>query len=392
VDTPLVEEGFTMNARTPVIVAARRTPFGRRNGGLSQVHPTALLATVHDAVLHDAGLEPRDVDVVMTGAVTQIGEQAYNVGRVSVLSGGWPVDIPAFTINAQCGSSHQAVNLAASAIAAGDADIVVASGVESMSRVALGSDRAEGLGDVLDAEFRARYEVTGAGESADRIAEKWGITREECDAFSRRSHARAASARQATRPQLVPVTSDGVEYTDDECIRETSLAKLATLKPAFRPDGYHTAATSSPITDGAAAVLLMSSERAAALGLEPLAAVSTQALVGVDPVLKLTGPIPVTARLLERSGLALSDIDSFEINEAFSSVVLAWLREYKVDAARVNPDGGAIALGHPVGATGARLIGAAAHRLRRTGGRRALVAMCVGGGMGTGTILEAVPR
>lgn len=391
-DTPLVEEGFTMNARTPVIVAARRTPFGRRNGGLSQVHPTALLATVHDAVLHDAGLEPRDVDVVMTGAVTQIGEQAYNVGRVSVLSGGWPVDIPAFTINAQCGSSHQAVNLAASAIAAGDADIVVASGVESMSRVPLGSDRTSGFGDVLDAEFRARYEVTSAGEAAERIAERWGISREECDAFSWQSHARAAAARETTSAQLVPLVDEGVTYADDECIRETSLEKLSSLKAAFRPDGYHTAASSSPITDGAAAVLLMSRERAEALGLEPLAAVSSQAFVGVDPVMKLTGPIPVTARLLARSGLTLSDFDSFEINEAFASVVLAWLREYDVDDSLVNPDGGAIALGHPVGATGARLIGTAAHRLRRTGDRRALIAMCVGGGMGTGTILESVSR
>jgi len=190
----------------------------------------------------------------------------------------------------------------------------------------------------------------------------------------------------------VPVADEGVIYADDECIRETSLAKLSSLKTAFRPDGYHTAASSSPITDGAAAVLLMSRERAVAEGLEPLAAVSSQAFVGVDPVLKLTGPIPVTARLLARSGLGLSDFDTFEINEAFASVVLAWLREYDVDASRVNPDGGAIALGHPVGATGARLIGTAAHRLQRTGGRRALIAMCVGGGMGTGTILEAVPR
>lgn len=381
-----------MNKRTPVIVAARRTPFGRRDGGLSQVHPTALLGAVHDAVLRDAGLAPSAVDSVMTGAVTQIGEQAYNVARVSVLAGGWPVEIPALSINAQCGSSQQAVNLAASAIAAGDADVVVASGVESMSQVPLGSDRADGLGDVLDPRFRERYEVTSAGEAAERIAERWGITREECDAFSRRSHARAASARNVTSPQLVPLTHDGVTHQDDECIRNTSLAKLASLKAAFRPEGFHTAASSSPITDGAAAVLLMSSDRAAAEGLEPLAAVSAQAFVGVDPVMKLTGPIPVTARLLERSGLVISDFDSFEINEAFASVVLAWLREYRVDAARVNPEGGAIALGHPVGATGARLIGTAAHRLRRTGGQRALVAMCVGGGMGTGTILEAVPR
>ncbi|XVQ06388.1 thiolase family protein [Spirillospora sp. CA-255316] len=381
-----------MNERMPVIVAARRTPFGRRDGGLSRFHPTALLAAVHDAVLHDSGLEPGDVDVVMTGAVTQIGEQAYNVGRVSVLSGGWPVDVPAVSINAQCGSSQQAVNLAASAIAAGDADIVVASGVESMSRVPLGSDRAADFGDVLDAAFRARYEATSAGEAAERIAERWGISREECDAYSWRSHARAAAASDATRAQLVPVTYEGVTYADDECIRETGLEKLSSLKPAFRPDGYHTAASSSPITDGAAAVLLMSRERSTALGLEPLAAVTSQAFVGVDPVMKLTGPIPVTARLLARSGLTLADFDSFEINEAFASVVLAWQREYDVDASRVNPDGGAIALGHPVGATGARLIGTAAHRLRRTGGGRALIAMCVGGGMGTGSILEAVPR
>jgi len=378
--------------RMPVVVAARRTPFGRRGGGLSRFHPTTLLAAVHDAVLHDSGLRPDDVDVVMTGAVTQIGEQAYNVGRVSVLSGGWPVAIPAFTINAQCGSSHQAVNLAASAIAAGDADIVVASGVESMSRVPLGSDRAEGLGDVLDAEFRARYESTAAGEAAERIAEKWGISREECDAFSWQSHARAAAAREVTSAQIVPMAAEGVTHVDDECIRETSLEKLSSLQTAFRPDGYHSAASSSPITDGAAAVLLMSHERATALGLEPLAAVASQAFVGVDPVMKLTGPIPVTARLLARSGLTLADFDSFEINEAFASVVLAWQREFDVDASRVNPDGGAIALGHPVGATGARLIGTAAHRLRRVGSGRALVAMCVGGGMGTGTILEALPR
>ncbi len=381
-----------MDDRTPVIVAALRTPFGRKAGALSGVHPVDLLAGVQTAALEAAGLLPGDVDLVITGAVTQIGEQAYNIGRVALLAGGWPQEVPAISVDAQCGSSHAAVNLAASHVAAGSADIVVASGVESMSRVPLGSDRELGPGDVLTPGYLDRYEQTSAGESAERIAEKWAITREQCDAFALRSHQRAREARAAVEStEIAPVTmADGSVVTQDEGIRDSSLEKLSTLNPAFRENGVHTPASSSPVTDGAAAVVVMSAAEARRRGVRPLARIVAQTMVGVDPTLKLTGPIPATTNLLEKSGLSIDDIDLFEINEAFSSVVLAWQQEIGADWQKVNRNGGAIAIGHPVGATGARLITAAVHDLVRSGDRYALVAMCTGGGLGTGTILERI--
>ncbi|GAA1002902.1 acetyl-CoA acyltransferase [Acrocarpospora pleiomorpha] len=384
-----------MDDREAVIVSARRTPFGRRRGGLSTVHPAELLAGVHAAALESAGLTSTDVDLVLTGAVTKIGEQAYNIGRIAVLTGGMPVEVPAVTLDAQCGSSQQAVNMAASSIAAGTADIVLASGVESMSRVPLGSDRELGAGDPLTDRYREQYPVVSAGESAEMIAEKWGISRAECDEFAWNSHQRALRARAAGAfdAEIAPVVAeDGVRVTADEPVRDSSLDDLRALKPAFRADGFHTAASSSPITDGAAAVVVMSAAAARARGLRPLARIAGQSIVGVDPTLRLTGPIPVTRALLDSTGLTLDDIDLFEVNEAFASVVLAWLREYDVDPARVNRNGGAIALGHPVGATGARLVTTAVHDLVRTGARRALVAMCTGGGLGTGTVLERIAR
>ena len=379
-----------MADRTPVIVAARRTPMGRRRGALSGVHPQELLATAHQAALDSAHLDGSELSLVLTGCVTKIGEQAYNVGRLAALGGGIPQEVPAVTLDAQCGSSQQAVNMAASAIMSGAADIVLASGVESMSRIPLGSDRELGPGDALTESYRQRYEVVSAGESAERIAELWQVTRAECDAFGWRSHQNALAAQRsgAFDAEIVPVVRpDGTKVDRDEGVRDNELASLARLRPAFREDGFHTAATSSPINDGAAAVVIMTRDEARARGLEPLARIAAQSIVGVDPTIRLTGPIPATAQLLARSGLAITDFDLFEVNEAFASVVLAWMHEYSPDPARVNRNGGAIALGHPVGATGARLITTAVHDLVRSNSQRALVAMCCGGGLGTGTVL-----
>jgi len=376
--------------RTAVIVAARRTPIGRRAGALSGVHPQELLATANRAALDSAHLDGSELSLVLTGCVTKIGEQAYNVGRLATLGGGIPKEVPAVTLDAQCGSSQQAVNMAASAIMSGAADIVLASGVESMSRIPLGSDRELGPGDALTESYRRRYEVVSAGESAERIADLWKITRAECDEFAWRSHQKALAAQRngAFDAEIVTVVrQDGTKIDRDEGVRDNELASLGQLKPAFREDGFHTAATSSPINDGAAAVVIMTRDEARARGLEPLARIAAQSIVGVDPTIRLTGPIPATAQLLARSGLAMTDFDLFEVNEAFASVVLAWMREYRPDPARVNRNGGAIALGHPVGATGARLITTAVHDLVRSNERRALVAMCCGGGLGTGTVL-----
>jgi len=376
--------------RTAVIVAARRTPIGRRAGALSGVHPQELLATANRAALDSAHLDGSELSLVLTGCVTKIGEQAYNVGRLAALGGGIPQEVPAVTLDAQCGSSQQAVNMAASAIMSGAADIVLASGVESMSRIPLGSDRELGPGDALTESYRRRYEVVSAGESAERIADLWKITRAECDEFAWRSHQKALAAQRngAFDAEIVTVVrQDGTKIDRDEGVRDNELASLGQLKPAFREDGFHTAATSSPINDGAAAVVIMTRDEARARGLEPLARIAAQSIVGVDPTIRLTGPIPATAQLLARSGLAMTDFDLFEVNEAFASVVLAWMREYRPDPARVNRNGGAIALGHPVGATGARLITTAVHDLVRSNERRALVAMCCGGGLGTGTVL-----
>jgi acetyl-CoA C-acetyltransferase len=384
-----------------VIVEAVRSPIGRRGGGLSTVHPADLLGAVQRACVERAGIDPAAVDQVIGGCVTMSGEQSFNIARTAWLAAGLPMSVAATTVDSQCGSSQQATNLGAGLVASGAADVVLTCGVESMSRIPLGSATKAGPGRPLPKSYYAQYELTSQFEGAERIAEKWGIGREEADAFGLESQARAGRAWQEGRyeREVVPVdapvldtdgkpTGDTVHVARDEGLRETSMEKLAALKPVAREDGIHTAGTSSQISDGAAAVLLMSAEKAAALGLRARAAITHQCLIGVDPVLMLTGPIDATHRLLERSGLGMADVDTVEINEAFASVVLAWERELKPDMEKVNPNGGAIALGHPVGCTGARLITTALHELERTDGTVGLVTMCCGGGLGSGTIIE----
>jgi acetyl-CoA acetyltransferase family protein len=372
-----------------MIVAARRTPFGRRGGALSSEHPHTLLAAAQRAALDAAGLDAAELDLVVTGCVTQVGEQAYNIGRLAALAAGYPVEVPGMTIDAQCGSSQQAVNIAAALVETGTADVVLASGVESMSRVPLGHARSSGPGDALSDAYRDRFEDISPGESAERIADLWGSTRGQCDAWALRSQSLAARARDEGRltAEIAPIVTEDGAVDTDEGIRATSAEKLADLEPTFREDGCHTAASSSQLSDGAAAVLVMSDAAATRRGLEPMARIAGQAIVGVDPVLRLTGPIPVTRRLLDGMRMTADDIDLYEVNEAFASVVLAWLAESEADPERVNVNGGAIALGHPVGATGARLITTAAHELVRRGSSSALVAMCCGTGLGTGTVL-----
>jgi acetyl-CoA C-acetyltransferase len=386
-----------------VIVEAVRTPVGKRNGGLSTVHPVDLLAAAQRAVVERSGVDPTEIGQVITGCVSQVGEQAFNIGRTAWLTAGLPLTVANTTVDTQCGSSQQATNLGTALVAAGVVDAAVAGGVEVMSRVPIGaSGRKElGLGIPIPRSYFPQYEMTSQFEGAERIADKWGITRADTDAFGFRSQQRAAAAWAEDRfgPQIVSIEAPELDgegkptgttrtISRDEGLRETTLEKLATLKPVAREDGVHTAGSSSQISDGAAAVLLMSAERAAALGLRPRARIVDTCLVGVDPILMLTGPIDATERLLERNGLSASDIDVAEINEAFASVVLAWQKELGFTDAQTNPNGGAIALGHPLGGTGAVLLTKALHELERTGGRYGLVSMCCGGGIGTGTIIE----
>ena len=386
-----------------VIVDAVRTPVGRRNGGLSTVHPAELLGGPLRALFERTGVDPAAVGQVVGGCVSQIGEQSYNIARTAWLSAGFPLATAATTVDAQCGSSQQAANLAASLVASGTVDMVVACGVESMSRIPIGSNSSKklGFGVAVPKSYFSHYEFTSQFEGAERIAEKWGVTRADTDEFGLRSQQLAAKAwaegrfdTQITSVEAPLVDEEGKPTGEtrtvsrDEGMRETSLDGLAALKPVGRPDGVHTAGSSSQISDGAAAVLMTTPERAAALGLTPKARVVDHCLVGVDPVLMLTGPIDATNLLLDRNGIGIGDIDVFEINEAFASVVLAWQREVKADPDAVNPNGGAIALGHPLGGTGVVLITKALHELERSGGRRALVSMCCGGGLGTGTLIE----
>jgi acetyl-CoA C-acetyltransferase len=386
-----------------VIVEAVRSPLGRRNGGLAGVHPAELLGAVQRAAVERAGLDPERVGQVVGGCVTQTGEQTFNVARTAWLNAGLPFEVAGTTADAQCGSSQQATNLAAALVAAGVVDVALACGVESMSRVPLGAAVSQGPGRPLPKSYFDRFEFTSQFEAAERIADKWGISRADCDRFGLQSQQRAQAAWREGRfeREVLPIDAPDLEDGEptgtthrvdrDEGLRETSLEALAALKPVARPDGVHTAGTSSQITDGAAAVLLASASAAAELGLRPRARIVDQCLVGVDPVLMLTGPIDATHRLLDRTRLTMSEFDTVEINEAFASVVLAWEQELHPDPATVNPNGGAIALGHPVGATGARLITTALHELERTDGRYGLVTMCCGGGLGTGTILERLP-
>jgi acetyl-CoA C-acetyltransferase len=386
-----------------VIIDAVRTPVGRRDGGLSSVHPAELLGTALTALMARTGIDPAVVGQVVSGCVSQIGQQSFNIARTAWLAAGLPLTTAASTVDSQCGSSQQAANLAASLVASGVVDVAVAAGVESMSRVPIGSNSSKklGFGVPIPKSYFPRYEFTSQFEGAERIAEHWGITREETDAFGLRSQQLAAEAWNEGRfdTQITPVevavrdaegqpTGDTVQCRRDEGLRQTTAEGLAALKPVARPDGVHTAGTSSQISDGAAALLLTTPQRAEQLGLAPRARVTHQCLVGVDPVFMLTGPIDATNLLLERAGIGIADIDLFEINEAFASVVLAWERELKPDPASVNPNGGAIALGHPLGGTGVILLTKALHELERSSSRRALVSMCCGGGLGTGTLIE----
>ena len=383
-----------------VIIEAVRSPLGRRNGGLASVHPVELLGAVQRETIERAGIDPGAVGQVVGGCVTQTGEQTFDIARSAWLTAGLPIEVAGTTVDAQCGSSQQATNLAAALIAAGVVDVALACGVESMSRVPLGVAVSNGPGRPLPKPYFERFEYTSQFEGAERIAEKWGISREDCDRFGLWSQQRAQGAWAEGRFEREVLPFDAPDLEDgkptgsthhvarDEGLRETSLKALAALKPVARPDGVHTAGTSSQITDGAAAVQLASADRAAELGLRARARVVDQCLVGVDPVLMLTGPIDATQRLLARTGMRMDDLDTVEINEAFASVVLAWERELHPDPERVNPNGGAIAIGHPVGATGARLVTTALHELERADGHFGLVTMCCGGGLGTGTIVE----
>ena len=389
--------------REVVIVEAVRTPVGRRNGGLSTVHPTDLLAHVQRGVLERAGVDPAEVGQVVGGCVGQVGAQSMNVTRNAWLTAGLPLEVAASTVDAQCGSAQQATNLAYALVASGMTDVAIGCGVEVMSRVPMGSTvpKTPEVGKPITRTYWAHHEFTSQFEGAERIAERWGITRADCDAFGLQSQERAAQAWAEGRfdPQVLPYDApdrgdDGSTLetthtvTRDEGLRETTLAGLAGLTPTGRPDGVHTAGTSSQIADGAGAVLLMTREKAAALGCTPRATIVDACLVGCDPVLMLEGPIPATRKLLTDNGLTIADLDVVEINEAFASVVLAWERELHPDMERVNPNGGAIALGHPLGGTGAILLTKALHELERTDTEHAVVTMCCGGGLGTGTLLR----
>jgi acetyl-CoA C-acetyltransferase len=390
-----------------VIVEAGRSPVGRRNGSLAMAHPTDVLGQVINGVLGRAKIKSADVGQVVGGCINKVGAQAMNVTRTAWLAHGGSQDVPCITVDSQCGSSQEATNLAYSLIASGVEDVVLACGVENMSRLPIGSDSIAGAkagyGKPVARSYYDHYEFTSQFEGAERIAEKYGITRADTDALGLESQLRAARAIADGRfaaqmiPVEVPVLDENGNRTDkvqtittDEIPRKTSLEALANLKPVARENGVHTAGSSSQIADGAAAVLLMSAEKAREFGLKPLARIVQTALVGCDPVLMLEGPIPATRKMLKNAGLSINDIDVVEINEAFASVVLAWAKEIKPNMAKVNPNGGAIALGHPLGATGCFLVTKAAHELQRSQGRYGLITMCCGGGLGTGTIIERV--
>lgn len=380
-----------------VIVDAVRTAVGRRNGGLSSLHANDLLGAVQQAVLARAGVAPDAVEQVVGGCVGQVGAQSSNVTRNAWLAAGLPLDVPASTVNVQCGSSQQATTLAHGMVGSGLIDLAISCGVETMSRVPMGSSvKDPALGMPREGTYAEHYEATSQFEGADRIARQWGISRADTEAFAKQSQDRAARAWLENRfdGQIAPIHvttdgGDGATFERDECLRDTTLEGLAGLRTNLPDDdAVHTAGTSSQIADGAAALLLASAERATQLGLKARARIVDSVLVGSDPVLMLTGPMPATRQLLKRTGLHLDDIDVFEINEAFASVVLAWAKELGADPSKVNPNGGAIALGHPLGGTGCILLTKALHELERTGGRYALISMCCGGGLGTGTIIE----
>ncbi len=389
--------------RDIVICEAVRTPIGRRGGGLSTMHSADLLGVALGELIARSGIDPAEVGQLIGGCVSQVGQQSFNVTRTAWLTAGLPISTAATTVDSQCGSSQQATNFATSLIGSGVVDVAVACGVEVMSRVPMGSSLGEGVGKAIPKSYFEKYEWTTQFEGAERIAEKWGITRDETDALGLLSQQRAAQAWAEDRfsTQIVEVDApdlgeDGKptgtthRVAKDEGLRETTLEALSQLKPVAREDGVHTAGTSSQIADGAAAVLLATREKAEALGLTPWARVVDTCLVGSDPILMLTGPIDATHHLLERNSMTMDDIDLVEINEAFASVVLAWQKETGADMAKVNPNGGAIGMGHPLGGTGAILTTKAVHELERSDLGTALVTMCCGGGLATGTLLERI--
>jgi acetyl-CoA acyltransferase len=388
---------------TAVIVDAVRTAGGKRNGKLRNWHAVDLASEALKALAERNNLDPALIDDVICGCVMQVSEQSLNIGRNAVLAAGWPESVPATTIDRQCGSSQQAIHFAAQGVMAGAYDVVIASGVESMTRTPMGSSVVRELGFPFGPRMMARYAekggLVGQGIGAEMIADQWGISREELDAFSAQSHQRAARATAEGRfeNEIIPVAirddegkdTDELISTDEGIRPDSTVETLANLKPAFKPEGGKvTAGNSSQITDGSSAVLIMSEEKASALGLRPRARFHAFALAGVDPITMLTGPIPATTNVLERAKLTMDDIDAVEINEAFASVVLAWEKEHHPNMETVNPNGGAIALGHPLGASGGKLMATLLNELERTNGRYGLLTMCEGGGLANATIIE----
>jgi len=389
---------MSFTGREVVIVEAVRTPIGRghpEKGYYKDTHPNELLGKSYTEVIERAGIDASEVEDVIAGCVQQYGEQMFNVGRNAWLQAGLPIETPATTVDRQCGSAQQAVNFGAALIAAGVHDTVIGSGVEHMGHVPMGVgfNWIDQVGSPWPPELMEKYNLIPQGLSAEMIADQWEIPRSELDELAVRSHRLAHQATEEGRfeRETIPFQVNGDTYVTDQGIRpETTLEKLSQLKPAFKPDGKITAGNASQISDGAAAVLLMSADKAKALGLTPRAKIVDQTTVGVDPVIMLTGPIPATKKLLERNGMTINDIDLVEINEAFAPVVAAWKRELDPDMDRVNVNGGAMALGHPLGSTGARLLTTLLHELERSDKETGLVTMCCGGGLGTGTLIQRV--
>ena len=395
-----------MQTNEVVIVDAARSPVGKKNGSLGGAHPTDVLGQVMMKVLARNNLESGVVDQVVGGCINKVAAQGMNVTRTAWLAHGGAIETPCITIDSQCGSSQQSTTLAHSILASGHADVVMACGVENMTRLPIGSDavgKDARMGKPISKSYFQQHEFTSQFEGAERMAEKYQLTRKDTDAFGLQSQERARQAIDSGyfESQIIPVeapvmddnfekTGETVTVNRDEIPRNTSLEALAELKPVAREDGVHTAGTSSQIADGAAVVLMMTAAKAEALGLTPLARIAGSALVGCDPVLMLEGPIPATEKLLKEASLSINDIDVFEVNEAFASVVLSWAKTVGADMSKVNPNGGAISLGHPLGATGCFLITKAVHELKRTQGRYGIISMCCGGGLGTGTLVERV--
>ena len=384
--------------REVVIVEAVRTPVGRghkEKGYYKDLHPSNLLAHTYKELIGRAGIDPAEVEDVVAGCVQQFGEQSLNIGRNAWLEAGFPIETPATTIDRQCGSAQQAVNYAAAMIASGVHDVMIGGGVEHMGHISFADSFKvmDEYGFGYSPELMKEYNLVNQGLSAEMIAEKWDISREELDALGVQSHARAQQATEEGRfeREIAPVQVNGDTYSTDQGIRPgTTMEALGGLKTVFKDDGKVTAGNASQVSDGAAAILLMSRDKADELGLKPRARIVDQTAVGVDPVMMLTGPIPATKKLLERNSMTIDDIDLIEINEAFASVVVAWQRELDPDMDKVNVNGGAIAIGHPLGSTGARLLTTLLHELERTDKKTGLVTMCCGGGIGTGTLIERI--